>query len=346
MSNTLSWGVRKRLYRQAASQSENGKVLTKILEDFRDRQHRRHRRKVADRVHQVWRKVVDGQTLVSAMDESLTDLERTLLGSGEKAGRLAESMNLILDVKEMTGRMTRALIGSFFSPCVYMVSLYVVLYVLGAYIVPQFELSAPVSKWTGWAYVMYLCGQIAVGWYAPVLLIALVTLIGTIAWALPRWTGRGRNFCDKYVFPFTVYREVTGFSWLVSYATLISAGVPDTEALSSQLVSGSPWLKSRLLPIKAGLRNGLNMAEAMRRAQHEFPSLDLIDEVSAYVGYADFPEKIQKVCKDHAKTIESNLILKGMIFSFIFLVFTFGVMAILQLGSNDLSTTLTGSMGF
>ncbi|WP_434716398.1 type II secretion system F family protein [Paraburkholderia sp. A3RO-2L] len=341
----LSWGLRKRLYRQTASQLENQGVLPKVLEDFRDRQTRRNRKKAAAAVHHIYRQVRDGATLVDAMGSNLTDLERTLLGSGETAGRLAESMNLILRTREMTDRMTRALAGSLFSPVTYALALYATLVLFGDYIVPQFASTAPVSKWTGWAYAMYLLGQIAVGWTGPILLVLLVAAVAVTLWAMPRWTGRGRTFCDRYVFPFTIYREIAGFSWLVAFATLISAGVPNVDALETQLATASPWLRSRLLPIRAGLRNGLNMGAAMRMSGYDFPSLDLIDDVAAYVDYADFPVKIKNVCDTYAATLERMLLFKGMVLSAIFTAMMFAMMAVLQLGANELSSILSTSYG-
>jgi type II secretory pathway component PulF len=349
MTTRLSWTVRKRLYQQASSQLDNGKTLTQILEDFRDRLLRRGRKKTAEAVHQVYRRVVDGETLMSAMRESLTDLERSILSSGEQAGQLANAMRLVLDVRNLTLRMRRALQASFFAPAVYMASLYVVLFVIGYYIVPQFTGAVPVSKWTGWAYFMYVLGELAVGWYAPVLIVLMIAAISVTWWALPRWTGTaktpGRKFFDKYVFPFNVYREVTGFAWLVSFTTLIRAGVADTEALRGQISTASPWMASRLLPIQSGLRNGLDMAAAMRFSSYDFPSLDLIDEVGAYVGYSNFPEKIEAVSKEYANTLERSLIFKGAIVSAAFTGVMFLLMAALQLGANEISSILSSSMG-
>ncbi|MCW5181824.1 type II secretion system F family protein [Burkholderia cenocepacia] len=342
---TLTWSMRKRFFQQASSQLKNDRELTQVIEDFRDRQRRRGKAREADAVHQIWRKVVDGATLVAAMNGSLTDLERTLLGAGEKSGELAKAMELIIEVREITDRMTLAIIGSFFAPTVYLLSLYAVLFMFGTVIVPEFAAAAPVSKWTGWAYAMYIMGQIAVGWFAP-LALALLVGIGSLAvWALPRWTGPGRAFFDDYVFPFTTYREIAGFSWLVAYATLDGSGIPDTIAIESQIENASPWLQSRLRPIHAGLRNGLNMAVAMRRSGYDFPSVDLIDEVAAYVGYSNFAEMIQSVCRQYAKTMERRLTFKGYVFAAIFSGMMFLIMAVLQLGANELSNIIASSMG-
>jgi len=188
MTVSLSWSLRKRLYEQASNQIDNGRTITQILEDFRDRLQRRGKTRAAEAANQIWRRVINGDTLMDAMVGSLTDLERSVLASGEKTGQLANAMRLVLDVRERTARMRRQLQASFFAPTVYLFALYAVLFVIGAYIVPQFTTAVPIEKWTGWAYALYIMGQLAVGWAAPVIFGGVLIIGMLIWWALPRWT--------------------------------------------------------------------------------------------------------------------------------------------------------------
>lgn len=341
MTSRLSWGLRKRFYEQASAQLENERPLTDILLNYRDRLKRRKRAKSADIVHQVWRRVRNGDTLVFALRASLTDLERTVLGFGETIGNLPLAMNLILEVRERTGDLKWKLIGSFFPPFVYLISIYLTLFVIGNQVVPQFLDSIPLRRWTGWAYVLYLMGEVAVGWCAPVLVGGFLLAVGLTWWALPRWTGRGRAFFDRYVIGFAEYRELTGFTWLVSYAALLRAKVPDTDALASQIKGANPWLVSRLRPIHLGIRNGMTLDAAMRRTGFGFPSLDLIDEVGAYVGNPDFPEKIEAVARQYAKTLERRLLFKLGLMAVTFTGLMFFAAVAVQLGSNALSGLLS-----
>ncbi|WP_206956344.1 type II secretion system F family protein [Trinickia acidisoli] len=349
MSSRLSWSSRKRLYEQASNQLDNGRTLTEILADYRDRLNRRGRTHAAEAAHRVWRKVIDGETLIQAMIGSLTDLERGVLASGEKTGQLSNAMRLILDVRERTARMRRKLQASFFAPMMYLFSLYAVLFVIGDYIVPQFTAAVPLSKWTGWAYALYVMGQFAVGWTGPILFALLIICAALTWWSLPRWTGHqampGRALFDKYVMAFSVYREIVGFAWLLSFAALLRAGVSDTEALTSQILTSTPWQASRLRPIFGGLKNGLKMDAAMRRSGYEFPSLDLIDEIGAYVGYPDFPEKMEVVARQYAETLERKLMFKGVLISAFFSGLMFFAFFVLQLGTNEISSILSSSMG-
>lgn len=349
MSGGLSWGMRKRLYEQAAAQLENGRTITEILTDFRDRLERRGQKRAAAAAHHVLRRVMDGDTLMKALSANLADLERGVLASGEQTGQIARSMRLILDVRERTTRMRRKLQSSFFAPVAYLFSLYGVLFTIGFYIVPQFLDTVPLSKWTGWAYALYCMGQVAVGWIAPLVALALSSLVGATLWALPRWTGNdsipGRTFFDQYVLGFAEYREMTGFAWLISFAALLRAGVPDTDALATQIAAASPWLESRLRPIQAGLKNGLKLDAAMRRAGHGFPSPDLIDEIGAYVGFPDFADKIEAVARQYAEHLERRLTVKGMVISALFSGLMFFSFVVVQLGANAISSILSSSLG-
>lgn len=345
MTAGLSWSTRRRLYQQASNQIENGLAITQVLGDFRDRLQRRRRKKAALAAHDIYRKVRDGDTLRDAMGPDLPDLESSVLASGEQAGQLPAAMRLVVDVRDRTTRMQRHLFGSFFSPVVYLVAFYSVLFTIGYSIVPQFTENVPVDKWKGWAYVLYVMGQVAVGWEAPVVFGGVIAATAISCWSLRRWTGAGRRFFDRNIFPFTVYREVTGFAWLLSFAALLKAGVPDTEALKSQIFSASPWLASRLRPIEGGLRDGFNLASAMRRSGFEFPSVDLIEEIDAYVGFPNFAEVIEKVAKEYAEALERRLLARGMVISFAFLLMMYFAFAVVQLGSNSLSSLFASSMG-
>lgn len=342
---SLSWTMRRRLYQQASAQLENGLTLAQVLEDFRERLTRRGKARAAAAANEIGRQVRDGKTLMAAMGDNLSDLERSVLDAGEKAGQLPEAMRLVLDVRDLSKRLRQKLQASFFAPAVYLVTLYAVLLMIGGYIVPQFLDVLPLDKWTGWAYALYWMGELAVGWPAPLIFGGMAAYALWSCWALPRWIGPGRRFFDQYVFPFTIYREITGFTWLMSFVALLRANVPDVVALEGQIGSSSPWMASRLRPVRLGLSDGLDLADSMRQTGYGFPSLDMIDEIGAYAGFDNFTEKISVAVKQNAEVIERQLLAKGMVMSAVFTGLMFLAFVVLQLGANSLSSILTSSMG-
>lgn len=343
--STLSWSLRKKLYQQASAHLANGLTLSKTLAEFRERLEQRGKAKAADAAFQVEQRVSDGSTFMEALGDGITDLERSVLDAGERSGALADAMKRILEVREMTGRLTTKLQASLFAPAVYIVTLYVVLFIIGHSINPQFLDVLPLHRWTDWAYSMYWMGELAVGWPAPVL---FGSIAGYFIWAiysLPRWTGEARTWFDAHLFPFTTYKEIQGTTWLLAFVTLRKAGVSEEAAIEGQIETATPWMASRLQPILTGLVDGLDLATAMREAGHEFPAMDLIDDVKAFAGFGDFTEKISEVITAYVVRLERMLLLKGTALSLLFSGLSFGAFTVLQLGSNSLSSALSSSMG-
>ncbi|WP_407510676.1 type II secretion system F family protein [Ralstonia sp. GP101] len=207
----LSWTLRRRLYQQASSQLDNGMTLSQVLGEFSTRLARRGRKRAAEAADEVARRVVDGDPFVLALGDDLSDLERSVLDAGDQAGQLPDSMRLVMEVRDLTTRLRQKLQASFFAPSVYLVSLYAVLLLIGASIVPQFLDVLPLSKWTDWAYAMYLMGDLAVGWPAPICFGGLLIYAVWSWWALPRWIGPARAFCDRRLFPL---HGLSGNHWL------------------------------------------------------------------------------------------------------------------------------------
>lgn len=341
----LPWTVRQRFYEQASSQLTNGLGITEVLTGFRKSLLRQRRRKAARTFDLTQRRMLDGETFTQAMGDSLTNLERGVLAAGEHVSNLPGAMRLVLDVRVMTNNIRRKLQSTLFSPVTYLLAFWIVLYTLGHSVIPQLALAVPTSHWTGWAAVLNALGSFATGWYGP-LFVSVLVAMGVGVWMLlPRWTGAGRGFCDRWLLPFIVYREVNGFVWLISYGALVRAGVTNTAALEGQIATGSPWLASRLRPIRAGLRDGLRMDDAMRLSRQGFPSEDLIDEIAAYVDYPDFPEKIETVAREYAKSLERKLVFRGMLVSAIFGGLMYFAFLVLQLGSNEIQTLINSSVG-
>jgi type II secretory pathway component PulF len=341
----LPWSVRQRFYEHASSQLANGREITEVLTDFRKPLLRWKRRKAASEFELITRRMVDGATLTRAMGQSLTDLERGVLSSGERVSNLPGSMQLILDVREMTTNIQRRMLSSLFSPVMYLISFWVVMFTLGHDVIPQLSSVVPTSQWTGWAATLNVLGELSTGWYGPAVLAAFAAIVAVIWMSLPRWTGAGRSFCDRHVLPYVVYREINGFVWLISLSALMRSGVTDTSAIESATVQASPWLASRLRPIRAGLKNGLRMDAAMRRSGLHFPSDELIDEIGAYVGYPDFADKMESVARKYVKTLERRLIFRGVLISGAFAALMYFAFLVLQLGNNEISSLINASIG-
>ncbi|UMY33535.1 type II secretion system F family protein [Burkholderia contaminans] len=359
----LSWGRRRTLYDIAEgllSEDKSGKKgakkLVDILRDYRQSLLRRDAdnwfrrllgldRKAAVAVEQVEKAVRTGRSFTTALGPSLGPMERTILGSGERSSNLDGAMRLVRDLREMLAEIQWQLASSMSQPIVYLVATYGFLLVLGGYVVPKYSTFYPAEKWTGWASVMLSLSKAATGWAPFVAGGTFIGLIGLIVWALPRWSGRGRTFADSYLFPFSSYAYVNGTAWLLTFAVLLRSGVNDKRALSEQMQFGSPWLTSRLKPIRDGIVGGKSLSTAMHDAKTNFPSYELIEAIRAREEADDFPERIEALARKEMERMKRRFVVRSVLWGLFMFVVLMGVVFILQLGVNDLTADSASAVG-
>ncbi|AOI94139.1 hypothetical protein WS58_16595 [Burkholderia pseudomultivorans] len=359
----LSWRHRRKIYDIAEGLLGDGekgkkgeKKLVDILKDYQTSLLQRDagswvtralrpNRKAAAAVGQIEKAVRGGRSLTVATGASLGPMERTIIGSGERSGTLPSAMRMVLELEDMLADIRWQFASSMSQPVVYALAVYGFLLVLGGFVVPQYATFYPAEKWTGWAAVMLGLSKVATGWVPLVVSALFVGSIAGIAWALPRWTGKGRTFADKYVFPFSSYRYVSGTAWLLTFSVLLKSGVIDKNALAEQMQFGSPWLASRLKPIRDGIVGGKSLANAMLEAKTDFPSYDLIEAIKAREESDEFAEKMEVVSGKEMVRMKRRFVLTSVMWGAVLFVVLIGVVFILQLGVNDLTADSSTAVG-
>jgi type II secretory pathway component PulF len=345
MSSLGSVNVRHALFEHVASQVENGLSTIESLEKFAKRMTRKGKTKAAESVTEMTRAMRNGKTFSDALGADIPSAERSIIAASEETGGLVTGLQLILTMKARETRIRRAVGGALLSPVVNGLSLWGCLWVIGAMLNPQFLEAVPLSRWTGWAYAMYLMGEAAVSWYGVVFWMVLFSAIVLAYVRRDKWVSRGRAFADKWIFPVTLFREVDGFVWLMTFVGMLQAKVPDTNALRMQIEVASPYVKSRLRPVLARMRNGMDLPDALRTTGNGFPSEDLIDEIGAYAGFPNFAAKVAAVGEKYAAQMEMRLLVMAGLSNFIFTTLVFLAMGAVQLGANELQTAIMSTFG-
>jgi type II secretory pathway component PulF len=95
--------------------------------------------------------------------------------------------------------------------------------------------------------------------------IATGLIVGLVMalWTLPRWMGRGRAFCDRYLPPWTVYREYQSSVLLIAIAAMTAASQSLEDAVGDMQGAASPWMRRHLQRIRIGLREGWEPPRAL-----------------------------------------------------------------------------------
>lgn len=210
---------------------------------------------------------------------------------------------------------------------------------------PELEKTLPEAKAHGLTAVLYWTGDFVTSWGVLIPIIIVISVVGTVIYSLPRWVGKTRIKAEQYL-PYSFYRDMNGYMWLMSFAQLLSAGLPNTSILSRQKTQGSPWLQERIKAISFRMDNGVSLSGALLQKGSYgapgfgFPNPDIVDDIESLADFGDFPEKITVLAMQWAEELEIKTLSFAKQFGFYAEMMMYVVMGFLMLAINDLSAQL------
>lgn len=343
----FSWPIRHALYKHLSGQVGNKVPVLVALEKFRTRLQRRGKVSSDKIVADAVRRMRDGQTLAGALGAWVPANESGIIASGELSGNLPESLDLIIEANQRVKRIQRAMKSAIFSPAVYAAAMYGLVAFMG-HLTPEFEKTLPREKATGLVSGLYAAGAFTTSWWAFLPPLFAAAIVVTVVASLPRWTGRTRIKVEG-TFPYSAYRDLNGYIWLMGFASLLKAGQPDTQILKRQMATATPWLKERLHLIWWRMDNGSGLGKALIEKGRNgmpalgFPNPDIVDDIESFAGFSDFPERIITVAREWAKELEETMLEKARNFGLIADMVMYAIMALFVASISALSDQM-GSM--
>ena len=287
----------------------------------------------------------DGSTLATALAVWIPQDEASIISSGELSGNLPRSLDLVIEAKRRIARVNSALKTSMVSPAIYVVAVYGMLWGIGRYVTPGLEQALPKEKAQGLVSGLYAAGDFANSWWALLPPLVLALAIAWVVRSLPRWTGRGRVSAES-VFPYSFYRDIQGYTWLMSFSALLRAGMADVEILKRQTTQSTPWLKERLHALWWRMDNGASLPAALMlkgkagMPAFGFPNPDIVDDIGSMAGFSDFPERIAVLAVQWADELEASTLARAKSFGFAMEIAMYAVMGLLMIAINSMSTQM------
>lgn len=345
----FGWPVRKAFYRHLSVQSAQGIPVERALEGFLPRLRRKKNHYVATIVASVARRFRDGQTLADALHGYVPVDELAVIRSGELGGTLPDALELIITSSDRVARVQNAIRQAAFAPGIYIAATFGMVWVLGRYVIPDLQHVLPARRAQGSVAILYALGDFATSWWALLPLVLAVLLIAWLAWAMPNWTGKGRISVERF-FPFSFYRDTNGFRWLMSFTSLLGSGMPDVQILDLQTQNASPWLRQRMRAFHMAMINGQSFSGALLERSHErvpygFPNPDIVDDIASLDGFPDFHTKIQLLAREWARDLEEKTLLWASRMGFYCEMALFGIMGLLMVAINSLSSQISNVAG-
>ncbi|UTY59685.1 type II secretion system F family protein [Massilia sp. erpn] len=299
----LSDGARLRLYRKIATMLANGLPLLKVLEDMQLRaaDGGRKPKEAMAIVLDDWRRAVqNGQRLSDGMTGWVPPAEQMIIGAGEQSGRMEQALMAVINVVQSGQRIRRAVVGGLAYPLAIAAMIAAYIYIFGASVIPEFARMVDPTHWRGAARSLFLMSEFVRGWM-PLLLLALAALVAVVLLSMPRWCGNTRVLADRLA-PYSIYRLITGSSFLMAFAALQSSGITVEKALLRLSAGASPWLRERLDGALMGVKSGLNCGEALRNAGYGFPSPEIVEDLCIYADYRGFSDALKLLADEWLET--------------------------------------------
>lgn len=342
--NKFNWKVRERFYQHLADQVGNDIALETALNNFRARMIRAKKKASAQLILLITQKLKNGLSFSQSLDGLVSNEELAMITAGEMAGNLPHSLNLILEQRARTTRLKKTLIKGLSAPMFQLLVVCGVLWFIASSVIPQLESVVSMKKAHGLVYALFvLSGFVNSLWVLLIPIIFILAIVG-LAWSFPRWTGRIRVTAEHY-FPYSYYRDLMGYQWLMVFTALLQAGIPDVNILQMQAKNASPYLKERLTLFYQRLRSGgMSLAQAITApVRHNgtplnFPNPEINESIIALYGFANFPERITKLVGQWADQMETQTLELARSLGFFLDVLMFVVMSLLAVAINDLSS--------
>lgn len=85
---------------------------------------------------------------------------------------------------------------------------------------------------------------------------------------------------------------------MISFASLVAAGVRIENALQQMSIGTSPWMKARIDACLRGMRAGLNPGDALHKSGYGFPDREIIDDLAVYARLSGFDQALSIIGKE------------------------------------------------
>ena len=284
----------------------------------------------------------NGQPFSEALRGWAPDRERLMLSVGDVSD-LESALRNLIRVTEGTTKMLRPIVSAISYPAFLLMMVTLIIYGIGAYMVPPMIEAAPNTQWTGLAKNLAdLSSWIQVYW--PIAF-SIVPALGIIIYGtIGIWTGTIRAYVDNLP-PWSLYKVFVGITWLLAMSALVKGGTPVSNALRALRRDATRYLSERIDKTLVFVNNGDNLGQALAKTGLNFPDPEIIADLKIYSEMDNFEEALEKLANtwldDSAYMIEQ----KAGILNMLALLAVSGIIAWAVMGTFVMQDQITSAMG-
>lgn len=335
----FNWSIRESLYRHLSIQTDNNISQINALESFSLRMKRHKRKRSKFVIDDIIGRMKNGAQLSGALHIWVPADEALTISGAEMAGNISVAFELLLQSKARETAVKQTMISAFTTPFIYLLAVYSMLWVIGMYFLPSIQETVPSSDVHGLGAMLYGLGNFATSFWMLLPIFLILTITIWVLWAFPNWTSPYRIKFENY-FPFNFYRDIKGYIWLITFASMVQAGISDTKTLLDQSRLASPWLQQRLLAVRRRMINGEGLSKSLQNTGYNFPNPDMIDDIDSMADFDDFSARIIKRAMQWGDNLEITVKARIKILGFYFDMIMYALILLVLLGINSLSVQI------
>lgn len=284
----------------------------------------------------------NGLSFSTALQGWAPQSELLMLSVGDIAN-LEDALMRLINVVEGTKRMKEPLFSALAYPMFLMVMVVLIIYAVGAYMVPPMVDAVPDLVWAGQAKTLVDLSN----WvrHNSLILFSILPIVFVfIAWTLPRWKGRMRAKFDKAP-PWNLYRIFVGVSWLLSLSALVNAGTPVSKALRMLRLNASPYLLYRMERALVHVNNGENLGTALAMTNLNFPDKEVIGDLQIYAELDNFPAALDMMANEWLEDAVRDIERKAAVLNGIAILLIAVIVAWVVSGTFAMQDQMVSGMG-
>ncbi len=340
-----STNERLRMYRKLASLLRNRFSLMDALErlyGIASKNGKDQHETMGIAITNWMRSLQNGESFSVALRGWAPQSELLMLSVGDIAN-LDQALDNLIKVVEGVKRMKEPVVSAISYPMFLLFLTTLIIYAVGAYMVPPMVEAVPNLVWRGQAKTLVALSE----WVQNNTLLLFVTMpiiFAFISWTLPRWKGRMRARLDN-IPPWSIYRIFVGVSWLMSLAALVKAGTPVSKALRVLRSDANPYLLYRIERALFFVNSGDNLGDALYKTNLSFPDREVVGDLQIYAELDNFQLALDQLANEWLEDSVRNIEQKASVLNMVAILLIAAIVAWVVMGTFDMQDQMVAGMG-
>lgn len=241
-------GSRREYYEDFAEALEDNDEPRSII--ARDAEKAELRKDVMGTLYRLWLQRMEDRSFVEALSGTVPTLDQMILNSSDSANSIVRGLRFLCLAIDASRQMSGAIMAALAMPVILVIAFVAMLITFAYMLVPLLLRMLPPVEWPPLGKLVYHLSMFVVN-YGAVAAVVIALLATAFVMSLPRWRADPvRKWCDKYVLPYSIYRDYMGSLFLVSLAALMENDVDLSTALEVLHENSNPWLQSHIEEIQ------------------------------------------------------------------------------------------------